>query len=598
MASFTYFDGKDAAPVSMAGGKKGRRRHTDKMRELRKERADREMARRCADAAGVVQRWIRGSRSRASTRATVLALWQRKAAETDRFQGTVPTQHLFDLCRLFCQSPPHHRRAQFPTLAGVVACSPGAFRETCAADPLLFLNTCIKIGQAVAATQPPFARFSRVLSLVLDRGPFEAAGVPEYYDTLQKAAIRHGVFAAIHRHPLDERTAGLVRSVLYKANWERADGRGDRAFDEVFFVEGALLPYTKDILGTGLARRCVELELAAPLKNGAASSEPLRWLALWQDAEGPRDAAMQVEGEKPAQQQQQQQQQRLVSRFFAAVRAALAGETAARAGVLREVSEALPRFVARCPVDDLLRLLGFLLEGVSAGWMAQHVQSLYVLQPEFGRRVIRHARDEDSLRLVCRFYAAMLSRCRNDLEGRAAILAVLAFSDERLLPSLWSIVRPKLPPGSVSVRPVHDPEINDLLYIFALAAGHYQEVCHIDDMKAFLDIQEVTRCLINYGTRCLFYEPPSDVVRDAVLSLLRKLHDWNTREQFLPPGDWLVTPPWSWPTQISLNDWLSHRVCPPIFRTFMVLQNVPFIIPFDARVLMFRSFVEQDIEAL
>ncbi|KAJ9472437.1 hypothetical protein DIPPA_34989 [Diplonema papillatum] len=63
MASFTCFDGKDAAPVSMAGGKKGRRRHTDKMRELRKERADPEMARRCADAAGVVQRWIRGSRA-------------------------------------------------------------------------------------------------------------------------------------------------------------------------------------------------------------------------------------------------------------------------------------------------------------------------------------------------------------------------------------------------------------------------------------------------------------------------------------------------------------------------------------------------------
>eukprot|EP01064_Diplonema_japonicum_P039501 TRINITY_DN9915_c0_g4_i1.p1 TRINITY_DN9915_c0_g4~~TRINITY_DN9915_c0_g4_i1.p1 ORF type:complete len:898 (+),score=194.63 TRINITY_DN9915_c0_g4_i1:35-2728(+) len=267
-------------------------------------------------------------------------------------------------------------------------------------------------------------------------------------------------------------------------------------------------------------------------------------------------------------------------------------------GVLEGFSRVLPSFISDEPslMTPLVDLFGEYLQHTSPAWVSKNIQTLYIMQPSFGRRAISAATKQGDLSHVCSFYTALLSKC-SDNKAKTAVLTVLAFSDG-FLRALWKDVGSRLDMGPIARAVKYEDHVVKPLYLFLLACGHFLDCSHIDELKDCLDLTDVTLKLINHGTRSIFHEASSVLVRDEMMSLLRKLHDWNGRKEFLKPQHWIVQAPFPWPTSIALDDWRAHHKGSPVYRTFLVLQNIPFTIPFDSRVLMFRSLVEQDINSL
>eukprot|EP01059_Diplonema_ambulator_P035100 TRINITY_DN8159_c0_g1_i1.p1 TRINITY_DN8159_c0_g1~~TRINITY_DN8159_c0_g1_i1.p1 ORF type:complete len:935 (+),score=300.80 TRINITY_DN8159_c0_g1_i1:396-3200(+) len=271
---------------------------------------------------------------------------------------------------------------------------------------------------------------------------------------------------------------------------------------------------------------------------------------------------------------------------------------AAAQGVLEGFSALLHTLVSKHPelVPNLVSLFGSLLQYASPAWVGKNIQTLAIMQPFFGRKAVAASIGRGDLSQLCGFYSTMLSKC-GDNKAKTAVLAVLAFADG-FLPALWKEVDDKLQLAPIARSLTYAEGLQQPLYLFIVACGYFLDCSHVNELIAIIDVSSLTVKLINHGTRSIFHDPPSVLIRDATMGLLRKLHDWNCRQPFLSPPHWIVQPPFPWPTKIALDDWRAHHVGSPVYRTFLVLQNIPFIIPFDARVLMFRSLVEEDINSL
>eukprot|EP00755_Sulcionema_specki_P005211 Sspe_Gene.32138::Locus_15772_Transcript_1_3_Confidence_0.500_Length_2116::g.32138::m.32138/K10589/UBE3C; ubiquitin-protein ligase E3 C len=184
------------------------------------------------------------------------------------------------------------------------------------------------------------------------------------------------------------------------------------------------------------------------------------------------------------------------------------------------------------------------------------------------------------------------------LDARITLLTTLAFRTG-FIPTAWQDSR--VAPGPLTAAFHPDADTLPALHVFLLASSHLLECTTTVDPPVWDCLSTAAPVLTNIGARMLFYEGSTPAaVRDSLLVLLRKLHDLDTIPHLpkMNKQGWIITPPFPWPQNITLDDWRVQLKGYPMQRTYLVLQNMPFIIPFDARVLMFRSFVEQDLNSL
>eukprot|EP01060_Flectonema_neradi_P019469 TRINITY_DN2662_c0_g1_i1.p1 TRINITY_DN2662_c0_g1~~TRINITY_DN2662_c0_g1_i1.p1 ORF type:complete len:880 (+),score=139.01 TRINITY_DN2662_c0_g1_i1:47-2641(+) len=236
------------------------------------------------------------------------------------------------------------------------------------------------------------------------------------------------------------------------------------------------------------------------------------------------------------------------------------------AGVLSRLCHLLPEIVSEAPTVPLLHLIAELLATVEYDWFRKQMYSSLFLKSSFNRNIF--SMDPKV------FFGCLKSE---------------VFDHESMI---------SVESQSISTKFESPPEICKLLNLFCRAACYYLDCSDIRDFANMVPVADITRKVVNICARMLHsdFRPSRSRVKfqDSVVTLVRKLHDWNAREQFLEPAGWIIKPLYPWPSSVNLSNWLSDTSSP----IFQILQKIPFIIPFDARVLMFRSFIDQDMSQL
>ena len=236
------------------------------------------------------------------------------------------------------------------------------------------------------------------------------------------------------------------------------------------------------------------------------------------------------------------------------------------AGVLSRLCYLLPNIVSQSPVVPLLHLIAELLATVEFDWFRKQMYSSLFLKSSFNRNIF----SLDPKIFFGNLYKQIFEH-----------------------DSMSSIEN-----QSISVKFESSSEINRLLNLLSRAASYYLDCSDIRDLATMLPISAMTKKVINIAARMLHsdFRPSEDRMKlqDSIVTLVRKLHDWNAREKFLEPKDWIIQPMYPWPSTVNLGSW-SRDTGSPLFK---ILQRIPFIIPFDVRVLMFRSFIDQDVDLL
>eukprot|EP01062_Namystynia_karyoxenos_P029217 TRINITY_DN21995_c0_g1_i3.p1 TRINITY_DN21995_c0_g1~~TRINITY_DN21995_c0_g1_i3.p1 ORF type:complete len:980 (+),score=345.59 TRINITY_DN21995_c0_g1_i3:89-2941(+) len=260
--------------------------------------------------------------------------------------------------------------------------------------------------------------------------------------------------------------------------------------------------------------------------------------------------------------------------------------------------------------QELLQALQAFVAPVHPRWLDQHARELYLLQPACTVSLVAAARAAGQAALRCAYalYATMLAKGGEGGVGKAlgsarvAVLTAIAFAPG-LLQQLWREITARLALHSPTT-PVVLGDTEAPLVLFALAAGQFLDCAAEEEVysaEALPPTRDLALFCVNHSVRMLWATgPPSEAAQRSVIALLLKLRDWDCRRPVAEPKDWLVPPPGggSWPQRIDLNDWRARVTGSPVLRTYEVLQRIPFVIPFDARVLLFRGFIDQELDAL
>nr|CAG8539342.1 680_t:CDS:10 [Entrophospora candida]CAG8546331.1 11073_t:CDS:10 [Entrophospora candida] len=76
-------------------------------------------------------------------------------------------------------------------------------------------------------------------------------------------------------------------------------------------------------------------------------------------------------------------------------------------------------------------------------------------------------------------------------------------------------------------------------------------------------------------------------LRDIVTRLLQQIHAKDSRRSFTPPNHWLMSPEFD----VIADKKLLTSISPKLG----ILNNIPFVIPFEDRVKIFRQFIQNDL---
>ena len=92
-----------------------------------------------------------------------------------------------------------------------------------------------------------------------------------------------------------------------------------------------------------------------------------------------------------------------------------------------------------------------------------------------------------------------------------------------------------------------------------------------------------------------------EYLKAAASMLLKRLYNMDSRRAFCPPGHFVAERTEFWPSDIpleNLDQYLSGITVanPSLQRTLTLLHHVPFVVPFEHRVLIFRNYINRDAD--